>query len=367
MHEIKNDKTKHKHSKTLRKTDDLIKSGFINEEQKEKISKVSENFSTAITPEMANLIDKSNIKQDPIASQFIPTASELNIKQAELNDPIGDDTYTKVKGIIHRYPDRCLFKPVNVCSVYCRFCFRREKVGPGNGALTPLELEAAYEYISAHHEIWEVILTGGDPLIMQPKALVKILERLSMIDSVEVIRVHTRIPVVDPVRINGAMLDALKSCRQPVNIVLHANHAKEFTKAACAAIAKLVDSGIMMLGQSVLLANVNDDIDALSELMRCFIKNRVKPYYLHHGDLAVGTAHFRTSIAKGQLLMQQLRGRFSGICQPTYVLDIPGGYGKVPINHNYINEVAKNPNGYIVEDYLGCFHEYYDLLSHDCD
>ena len=351
-------------TKTLRKTDELIKLGFIDKKRRTEIDEVSENFSTAITPEMANLINKNNIKQDPIANQFVPTANELDVKQEELNDPIGDDFYTSVKGIIHRYPDRCLFKPVNVCPIYCRFCFRREKVGPGNEGLTPAELEVAYSYISNHPEIWEVIFTGGDPLIMKPKTLTKILENLSLIDTVDVIRMHTRVPVVDPSVINSAMIDALKCCRQPVTIVLHANHAKEFTKSACDAIAQLVDNGIMMLGQSVLLSNVNDNIEALSELMRCFIKNRVKPYYLHHGDLAVGTSHFRTSIEKGQSLMYQLRGRFSGICQPTYVLDIPGGYGKVPISHNYINQTESSKDSYIVEDYQGGFHQYCDLLSH---
>lgn len=353
--------------KTLHKTDELVSSGLVDEAKRAVIEKVSENFSTAITPEMANIIDRDKRHSDPIANQFVPTEEELVVKQAELNDPIGDDAHTHVKGVIHRYPDRCLFKPVNVCPVYCRFCFRREKVGPGNEALTPAELEAAYQYIRSHPEIWEVIFTGGDPFIMKPKVINRILQELSAIPTVEVIRFHTRIPVVDPSRINDAMIAVLKSCRQPVVVVLHANHSKEFTESACAAIAKLVDAGIMMLSQSVLLSNVNDNIEALSDLMRSFIKNRVKPYYLHHGDLAVGTSHFRTSVEKGQSLMYQLRGRFSGICQPTYVLDIPGGHGKVPIQHNYIERAEEELGAYIVEDYRGGFHEYHDLVSHRCN
>lgn len=337
-------------SKPLRTLSDLVQQNLVEPTDVSALQPVVDDFSLAITDQMQRLIDKSN-PDDPIAKQFVPSAQELTIAANESVDPIGDDVHKKVKGIVHRYPDRCLFMPVQVCPVYCRFCFRKEKVGESSETLTPDEMEAAFAYIEQHKEIWEVIITGGDPLILKPTALKKIMTRLNNIAHVEVIRIHTRVPVVDSRRINAAMMDALK-CGKAVYVALHANHASEFTPEAIHACAMIVDAGIPMLSQTVLLKNVNDNIDALSALMRCFIKNRIKPYYLHHCDLARGTQHFRTTIAEGQRLMKQLHGRFSGLCQPTYVLDIPGGYGKAPIGPSYIDAEGN------VEDYLGCVHSY---------
>ena len=340
--------------KPIRTLDALTQHGLINEDHLPELQKVTDNFSLAITGQMYQLIDKSN-PDDPIARQFVPAKEELNVTPEERVDPIGDDVHYAVKGIIHRYPDRCLFTPVHVCPVYCRFCFRREKIGDGSETLTPQELELAFDYIQQHNEIWEVILTGGDPLILKPAVLKKLLDRICAINHVEVIRIHTRVPVVDSQRIDADMIQALK-CGKPVYVVLHPNHPKEFTPDASQACAALVDAGIPMLSQTLLLKDVNDNIDVLSTLMRCFIRHRIKPYYLHHGDLARGTQHFRTTIETGRRLTQALRGRFSGICQPVYVLDIPGGFGKVPIGHGYISE---NEQGYIVEDYCGNLHEYF--------
>ncbi|EKD72020.1 MAG: hypothetical protein ACD_46C00030G0004 [uncultured bacterium] len=337
--------------KTIHTLDGLLQHDLINKNNLAALEKVVDNFSLSISKQMFELIDKTDI-DDPIAKQFIPSVEELNIAAIERIDPIGDELYTTVKGIIHRYPDRCLFTPVHVCPVYCRFCFRREKVAISSETLAPHELEAAFIYINDHPEIWEVIITGGDPLILKPVVLKSLLERLCAIKHVEVVRIHTRVPVVESHRINAEMIDALK-CGKPVYVVLHANHPKEFTSEATKACALLVDNGIPMLSQTLLLKNLNDNVEVLSTLMRCFIKNRIKPYYLHHGDLARGTQHFRTTIAEGQTLMKQMRGHFSGICQPTYVLDIPGGYGKVPIGPNYIN-AEKN----CVEDYRGDIHNY---------
>lgn len=344
--------------KPIRTINALAERGLASKEDLDGLEQVVENFSLAITPQMYNLIDQNN-PDDPIAKQFVPTEDELNILPVESEDPIGDESYAAVRGIIHRYPDRCLFTPVHVCPVYCRFCFRREKVG-SNAALSPQELEAAYSYISKHKELWEVILTGGDPLIMKPHFMAKIINRLNEIDHIEIIRIHTRVPVVEPQRINAEMITALKQ-KKPVYIVLHANHPNEFTPEGRKACADIVDSGIPMLSQSVLLKGVNDSIEVLSELMRCFIRNRVKPYYLHQGDMAKGTQHFRTTIDAGQSLMKQLRGRFSGICQPTYILDIPGGHGKAPIGPNYLNKDVNQEaedSCYKVEDYQGRVHSY---------
>lgn len=341
--------------KSIKTLPELVHQGLVKEEQAPALQTVVEDFSIAISDQMHQLIDKSD-PHDPIAKQFVPSIQELTILPIERVDPIGDEAHTAVKGVVHRYPDRCLFTPVHVCPVYCRFCFRKEKVGPDSQTLAPQEMEAAYRYIESHQEIWEVILTGGDPLILKPFSLKKIINRLSAIPHVEVIRIHTRVPVVEPHRIQEEMVAALK-CHQPVYVVLHANHPKEFTPDAIKACAALVDAGIPMLSQTVLLKEINDNIDVLSQLMRCFIKNRIKPYYLHQGDMARGTKHFRTSIEAGQNLIKQLHGRFSGLCQPTYVLDIPGGHGKTPIGPSYLQK-NNSMSSYWVEDYCGNVHAY---------
>jgi lysine 2,3-aminomutase len=253
---------------------------------------------------------------------------------------------------VHRYPDRVLLKLVNACAVYCRFCFRREMVGPGRGGLSRTALDAALNYIARTPEIWEVILTGGDPLVLSPRRLREVITRLAAIDHVKVIRVHSRVPTTAPERITPTLVKALRTDKATF-VVLHANHARELTAEARAACARLVDAGIPMLSQSVLLRGVNDDVETLGALMRTLVECRIKPYYLHHADLAPGTAHFRTTIAEGQALMRGLHGRFSGLCQPSYVLDIPGGHGKSPIGPAYLNANCSE-----VEDFHGGRHCY---------
>jgi len=255
--------------------------------------------------------------------------------------------------VVHRYPDRALLKLVNVCAVYCRFCFRREMIGPGRGGLSPRALDAALDYIRAQPRIWEVILSGGDPLVLSARRLKNVVTRLAAIEHVKVIRVHTRAPVVAPERISATLVRALRAPKKATFVVLHVNHPRELTKKARAACARLIDAGIPMLSQSVLLRGINDDADTLGTLMRTLIACRIKPYYLHHADLAPGTAHLRTGIGEGQALMRALRGRYSGLCQPAYVLDIPGGYGKSPIGPNYLSE-----DGATVEDFNGRRHAY---------
>src|SRR5439155_7052905 len=269
---------------------------------------------------------------DPIARQFIPSAEELLAAPGENVDPIGDDAHSPVAGIVHRYPDRVLFKLVHVCAVYCRFCFRREMVGPGKAtALSEDAYQAALDYIRVHNEIWEVILTGGDPLMLSPRRLAEIMADLAAIDHVKIIRIHTRVPVADPARVSPEMVAALKVEGATTWLAVHANHPRELSGKARAAAARLADAGIPLVGQSVLLRGVNDDAATLEALMRAFVECRIKPYYLHHGDLAPGTEHLRTTIEHGQQLMRALRGRVSGLCQPDYVLDIPGGHGKAPV------------------------------------
>jgi lysine 2,3-aminomutase len=316
---------------------------------------VAERYAVAVSPAMAALIDRSD-PHDPIARQFVPDAAELAVLPEERRDPIGDLAHSPVEGIVHRYPDRVLLKAVHVCPVYCRFCFRREMVGPqGLGTLSPEAMDAAFAYIAARPEIWEVILTGGDPLVLSPRRLDEIMRRLEAIDHVKIVRFHTRVPVVEPERIDEALIAALKAGRKTAYVALHANHPRELTAAARAACARLVDAGIAMVSQSVLLKGVNDDPDTLAALMRAFVETRIKPYYLHHPDLAPGTGHFRLTIAEGQALVAALRGRISGLCQPTYILDIPGGHGKAVIGAGAIRE---NGGRHTVMDFRGGEHAY---------
>ena len=338
--------------RTARDAAELIEAGVADAARKDEIARVTERYAVAVTPAMIDAID-SHDPADPIARQFVPSEAELLTTPDERADPIGDVTHTPVKGITHRYADRVLLKPTHACAVYCRFCFRREMVGPGGEALSPDELKAALDYIRARPQIWEVILSGGDPLVLSPRRLKEIVAALDAIPHLGVIRIHTRVPVVEPARISNELVEALRADKA-VYVVLHANHPRELTDAALAACRRLIDAGIPMLSQSVLLKGVNDDPRTLETLLRAFVRNRVKPYYLHHADLAPGTSQFRTTIEEGQALMRDLRGRVSGLCQPTYVLDIPGGAGKVPVGPTYLRDdgTVEDPNG-TSHDYAG--------------
>jgi lysine 2,3-aminomutase len=341
--------------KFLRTPSDLVDAQLAGRDRLAALEQVAARYAVTITPAIAALIDPSD-PHDPIARQFVPDARELKMRPGESRDPIGDDARSPVEGIVHRYPDRVLLKLVNACAVYCRFCFRREMVGPGRGGLAPAELANALDYIRGCPQIWEVILTGGDPLVLSARRLKDVVTRLAAIAHVKVIRVHTRVPVAAPERVTAALVRALraeKKKKKATFVVLHANHPRELTKQARAACARLVDAGIPMLSQSVLLRGVNDDAETLGALLRALVECRIKPYYLHHADLAPGTAHLRTSIAAGQALMRALRGKYSGLCQPAYVLDIPGGFGKSPIGPNYMSE-----DGATVEDFNGRRHTY---------
>jgi lysine 2,3-aminomutase len=335
--------------------DDFVANGLVAPERLDEIRRVAERYSVAVTEDMAMLIDPGE-PTDPIAAQFVPSAAELATTAEELTDPIGDERWSPVPGIVHRYPDRVLLKPTLVCPVYCRFCFRREVVGKTPAVLEPAVLERAYDYIRGRPEIWEVIVTGGDPFVLAPRRLGEIVQSLDAIPHLGVIRFHTRVPIVDPRRVTEALVAALKA-EKAVWVAVHANHPRELTPAAKAAVTRLVGAGIPVVSQTVLLRGVNDDDATLEALFRGLVAIRVKPYYLHHADLARGTAHFRTGIAAGQRLVQSIRGRVSGLCQPTYVLDIPGGYGKVPIARCAIHP-DDGYGGWAVEDGNGGRHAY---------
>jgi lysine 2,3-aminomutase len=340
-------RTNLKPATTLRAPAELVAHGLAPAAALPDLEKVAARYAVAVTPEIAALIDPDD-PTDPIARQFIPSAAELVVQPGEHADPI-------------------------VCAVYCRFCFRREMVGPGKAtALSPAAYDAAIGYVRAHPEIWEVVLTGGDPLMLSPRRLAEIMAELAAIDHVKIIRIHTRVPVADSARISGEMVAALKAKGAVTWVALHANHARELTDNARAACAALVDAGIPMVSQTVLLRGVNDNAAALEALMRAFVECRIKPYYLHHGDLAPGTSHLRTTLAHGQQLMRSLRGRVSGLCQPDYVLDIPGGHGKAPVGPNYLSQAnsveqakSSSPEGeqleetrYRIVDYCGDVHLY---------
>ncbi|PDT87527.1 lysine 2,3-aminomutase [Bradyrhizobium sp. Y36] len=354
-------------ARTLREPAELVAEGLAPAATLPALERVAARYAVAITPALAELIDPSD-PDDPIARQFVPTAAELEMQPGENADPIGDHPHSPVSGIVHRYPDRVLFKLVHVCAVYCRFCFRREMVGPGKeNALSDSAYRAAIDYIRSHQEIWEVILTGGDPLMLSPRRMGEIMTDLASIDHVKIIRLHSRVPVADPARISDEMVAALNVEGATTWVAVHANHARELTGLARAACARLVDAGIPLVSQSVLLRGVNDNIAALSDLMRAFVECRIKPYYLHHGDLAPGTAHLRTTLAEGQDLMRQLRGRVSGLCQPDYVIDIPGGAGKSPVGPSYVlaeqntaadGREADAKTSYRIVDYCGDVHLY---------
>jgi lysine 2,3-aminomutase len=313
-------------ARTLRTADDLVSAGLAHDAR--ELEQVTTAYATAITPAMAALIDRKD-PADPIALQFVPTAAELDVRPEELVDPIGDKSHAPVAGIVHRYPDRVLLKIVSICPVYCRFCFRREMVGPDkDGNLTPAELDAALAYIRSHPEVWEVILTGGDPFMLSARRAATLTRELEGIPHVKVIRWHTRMPVADPERVSDDFVQAIRSATTSVYVAVHCNHARELTPEARVALGRLADAGIQLLGQSVLLKGVNDDIETLTTLMRALVEARVRPYYLHHPDLAPGTAHFRLDVAEGQALVRELRDRISGLAQPQYVVDIPGGVSK---------------------------------------
>jgi len=272
-----------------------------------------------------------NDPDDPIRAQVIPSPDELVETDGELDDPIGDHAYSPVPRLTHRHADRVLLFPTYQCAVYCRFCFRKESLTAIGRGYTRAALEPALDYIASHTEIREVILTGGDPLSLPDKALEEIRTRIEAIAHVRLLRIHTRVPVALPARVTPGLVAALQG-RLMVTVVTHFNHAREITPATEAACRTLRQAGFVLLNQSVLLKGVNDRVEALEELCReLMYRLGVKPYYLHHGDLARGMAHRRTTIAEGQTLVAALRKRLSGICNPTYVIDLPDGGGKVPL------------------------------------
>ena len=321
------------------------------------IERVTQRYSLSITQNVMETMHDLNPEHDPVAKQYIPDLRELDEIEGELDDPTGDFAHEAVKGLIHRYPDRVLFKVTPICAVYCRFCFRREMVGVSQELLNEDDYAKVYAYIAENPQIREVILSGGDPLVLSARRLKKIMEHLSSIEHVQRIRIHTRVPVAAPARVDAEMMTALATPKKTA-AVIHINHPNELTQQVQDAVKMLQENGWEVLSQSVLLNGVNNDSDILRDLFEGLIQHDVKPYYLHHPDKANGTKHFRISIEEGKKIYTALRGTVSGYALPQYVLDIPGGYGKVPVNSDWIEPHAEG--GYSVLDIHGNRHRYYD-------
>lgn len=328
---------------------------------KNKIS--AQEASLPITEQIFDTMVSQDL-DDPVAKQYLPSPEENIISLKESTDPIGDYNHSPMKGLVHRYHDRVLLKITDTCSVYCRFCFRKEMVGKGHGILKNSEIENIISYIQNNPQIHEVIFSGGDPLTLSNRRLSVLLTKLEAIKHLDIIRFHTRAPMVTPDRINEEFLDLINTCSKAIYIVIHVNHAQEINQKIINVLSKLSTTRATILSQTVLLKGVNDTTEALENLFRTLVKNSVKPYYLHHPDLAQGTGHFRVTIAEGQALMKSLIGKISGLCLPTYVLDIPGGFGKIPINYNS-TQLLQNGK-YLIEDIHGQKHIYDDRLpKHD--
>ncbi len=345
-------------SMRLRSVSDLLAYGLLFDGDITDLQKLEGLYDIGVSSHIAALLKNRSSQSDPIARQYIPSREELTVMPDEEYDPIGDDIYSPVNGIVHCYPDRALFKVTNVCAVYCRYCFRRDMIGAGSDHLTQSDFDVAIDYIKAHKEIWEVILTGGDPFVLSPRRLEQVIHAINDIDHVQSLRIHTRVPIADPSKIDNTILSVLKYSRKAIHIVAHVNHRDEITPEVEATILKLRRADCSLYAQSVLLKGVNDNAKTLEDLFRKLISIHVKPYYLHHLDRAKGTSHFRVSLERGQKIMKDLQGRVSGLCLPKYMLDIPGGHGKIPANESYIRHILHDT--YSVEDYQGCDHLYFD-------
>ncbi|MHB1315711.1 MAG: lysine 2,3-aminomutase [Christensenellales bacterium] len=306
----------------------------LSEQEKQEISKCLTLFRMAITPYYASLMDPKD-PGCPIRMQAVPTINETRILPCEMDDPLNEEQDSPVKNIVHRYPDRVLFLVTHQCSMYCRHCTRRRTVGEEDKLITDGEVDDAIRYIAQHPQIRDVLVSGGDPLTMSDKKLENIIARLRSVEHVEIIRIGTRVPVVLPMRITPELLAMLKKY-QPIWINTHFNHPTEITPEARKACADIVDAGIPLGNQSVLLKGINDSTETMKELLLKLVKARVRPYYLYQCDLSQGLGHFRTKVEKGVEIIRDLTGNISGYAVPKFVIDAPKGGGKVPVNPEYV-------------------------------
>lgn len=324
----------------IRSVEDLQRLPLTDEEHKE-MDGAARQFKISIPASYLNLINWEDA-DDPIRRQALPSDQELVVHTLEREDPIGDDTYSPVQRLTHRYPDRAVLFPTYICSTYCRHCFRKESLNDGRGGFSVKEMEPAFDYIAKHQELREIILSGGDPLMLSDENLTCIRQRLETITHLRLLRLHTRVPVTLPLRVTDGTIRALDG-RFIVVIVTHFNHPREITPDAISACSLFRKAGFMLLNQTVLLRGVNDDVEVMKELL-CELVYSVgaKPYYLHHCDLTRGLGHLRTTIDEGLQIMRGLRGHISGLCVPHYMLDLPGGDGKIPLGPNYVRDRSES-------------------------
>jgi len=301
---------------------------------------VESGFPLSITPYYLSLCDRRDPKC-PIRRQCVPVEDEAIEVPGDLRDPLGEEAHEVAPGLVRRYPDRALLLATDRCGVYCRFCTRSRMVGDGGGAISPDRLAGAIAWLRDHPEVRDVIVSGGDPLLMSTDRLVAIFEALRSVDSIETIRLATRCPVTLPQRITSELVRALRRF-QPIWVMTHFNHPRELSKQADRGLRRLVDVGFPVMNQTVLLAGINDDAQTLETLFRGLVRRRVRPYYLLQADPVRGTGHLRTKLATGIAIMEKLQGRLTGIALPKLVVDVPGGKGKVPVGPDYIVDRGEN-------------------------
>ena len=336
---------------TLEQLNQYIK---LTAEEQEGVRKSLETLRMAITPYYLSLIDP-NDPNDPVRRQAIPTAAETHISPADLTDPLHEDEDSPVPGLTHRYPDRVLFLITDMCSMYCRHCTRRRFAGQNDCESPSERIQKCIDYIAKTPTVRDVLLSGGDALMVNDKMLESIIQRLRAIPHVEIIRLGSRTPVVCPQRITDDLVNMLKKYH-PIWLNTHFNHPNEMTPEASAALAKLADAGIPLGNQSVLLRGVNDCVHIMKRLVHLLVKNRVRPYYIYQCDLSMGLEHFRTPVSKGIEIIENLRGHTSGYAVPTFVVDAPGGGGKTPVMPNYV--ISQSPNKVILRNFEGVITTY---------
>ncbi|MFY9151214.1 MAG: lysine 2,3-aminomutase [Prolixibacteraceae bacterium] len=339
----------------------------FSEEEKDKLAQTLEKFPLAVTPYYASLISKENYQNDPVFRQAFANINELTVLNNELKDPLSEESDSPVDGITHRYPDRVLFHVSNTCAMYCRHCTRKRKVGDVDFIPSNEQLKKGIDYIRNNPQVRDVLLSGGDPLMLPDNQIDWLLGEITAIPHVEMVRIGTRMPVVLPYRITDELVAILKKYH-PLWINTHFNHPREMTASAKEALQKLANGGFPLGNQTVLLANVNDCPRIIKELVHKLVRNRVRPYYLYQCDLSEGLSHFRTPVGKGIEIMESLIGHTSGLAVPTYVIDAPGGGGKIPVMPNYI--ISWSTNKVILRNYEGIITSYQEPENYEnkfCD
>ena len=323
-------------------------------EEEEGVAKSLKTLRMAITPYYLSLINPDD-PNDPVRKQAIPTAAELHQSAADLLDPLHEDEDSPVPGLTHRYPDRVLFLITDMCSMYCRHCTRRRFAGQHDCQSPSERIQAAIDYVARTPQVRDVLLSGGDALMVDDAMLESIIKRLRAIPHVEIIRIGSRTPVVCPQRITDNLCEMLKKYH-PIWLNTHFNHPNEVTEESAAACARLANAGVPLGNQSVLLRGINDNVDIMKKLVHKLVMMRVRPYYIYQCDLSMGLEHFRTPVSKGIEIIEGLRGHTSGYAVPTFVVDAPGGGGKIPVMPNYL--ISESPTKVILRNYEGVITTY---------